>query len=202
MTSDVEKFVNFCKSELGRKITEREAEYIRVELKPGDKVLNVGCGVGWLEKKLQDFDVVGLDSSEEMVKEARTKHSNKIFVIGDAEKLEFEDRSFDVVTYITTLEFLPNYKNAIREACRVLKQKGRLVAMIINPMSGYFKKRVRREGSYFRRIRHTSLREIENCIAKYFSVSAEYFLGIKDTEIFDTSDKNLASLYVINGLKK
>lgn len=201
MISDVEKFVNFCESELGKKITGKEAEYIQSKLKTNNKILNVGCGIGWLEEKSPHLDIVGLDSSEDMLKEAR-KRGNKTFVLGDAEKLGFEDGFFDAVAYITTLEFLVDYKKAVKEAYRVLKPNGRIIAMILNPESEYFKNRVQKEGSYFRRIRHANLKEIENYISKFFSIDTEYFLGIKDTEVFDTSDKNFASLYVINGLKR
>ncbi|MEW6592790.1 MAG: SAM-dependent methyltransferase, partial [Candidatus Hadarchaeota archaeon] len=61
MTSDVEKFIGFCVSELGKNVTDMEASYIRKHLKAGDRILNVGCGIGWLEEKLHDFDITGLD---------------------------------------------------------------------------------------------------------------------------------------------
>lgn len=200
MNSDVEKFVNFCKSELGKKIMDKEAEYVYRELKTAQKILNVGCGIGSLEERLSPLNIIGLDSSEEMLNEAR-KRSNKTFVLGDARKLEFEDRSFDAVIYVTTLEFLPDYKEAINEAYRVLKPNGRLIAMVLNPESEYFKNHVRKGDSYFKRVRHMNLKEIERYFSKFFRISTEYFLGIKDTRVFETSDKNFASLYVIKGLK-
>ncbi len=200
MVSDVEKFVNFCKSGIGKKIAGKEAGYIQTQLKPGDKVLNVGCGIGWFEEKSPHLDIIGLDSSEEMLEKAR-RRSNKTFVLGDAEKLEFEDGSFDVVTYITTLEFLPDYREAIKEAYRVLKTNGLLIAMVLNPESDYFKTRVKKEDSYFRRVQHTNLKEIEEYVKKFFQTHTEYFLGIKDGDVLDSSDKNFASLCVIKGLK-
>lgn len=200
MVSDVEKFVNFCKSDLGKKITSKEAEYIQTKLKPGDKVLNVGCGIGSIEERLSPLDIVGLDSSEEMLNEAR-KRSDKIFVLGHAEKLPFENSSFDAVVFVTTLEFIPDYKQAIKEAIRVLRPHGRVVAMMLNPRSEYFKNHFKKQDSYFRRIRHTNLKEIEKYISKFFDTRAEYFLGIKNDDVFETSDKNFASLYVIKGLK-
>ncbi len=200
MASDVEKFVKFCKSDFGKKITGKEAGYIQTQLKPGDKVLNVGCGIGWLEEKSPHLDIIGLDSSEEMLEKAR-RRSNKTFVLGDAEKLGFADGSFDAVTFVTTLEFLPDYKNAIKEAYRVLKSNGQLIAMILNPKSEYFKNHFKKKDSYFRRIQHTNLKDIENYISKFFDVRKEYFLGIKNSDVFDTSDENFASLYVIKGVK-
>lgn len=200
MRSDVEKFVNFCENEFGKKIMDREAEYIYNELKTSTKILNIGCGVGSLEERLSPLNIIGLDSSEEMLNEAG-KRSNKTFVLGDAGKLGFEDSSFDAVIFVTTLEFLPDYKRAIREATRVLEPNGRIVAMVLNPESEYFKNRIKREGSYFREAQHTDLKEIEEYISKFFEINTKYFLGIKDGDVFDSSDKNFASLYVIKGLK-
>ncbi len=201
MSSDVEKFVNFCKSELGNKITNKEAEYIRRELKSVDKILNVGCGIGWLEEKLPSFNIVGLDNSEEMLKEAR-KRSDKTFVLGDAEKMHFEDSFFDAIVFITTLEFLPDYKRAISEAARVLKPNGKLIAMLLNPESEYFKRHIQNRDSYFQRVKNTNLEEIESYVRKFFEIRTEYFLGIKGGDVFDSSDKNFASLYVIRGSKR
>ncbi len=136
-----------------------------------------------------------------MLNEAR-KRSDKAFVFGDAAKLEFGESSYDAVTFITTLEFLPDYQNAIMEARRVLKPQGRLIAMVLNPLSEYFKTHAQRKGSYFRKIRHTNLLEIEDYISKFFTISTEYFLGIRGDVVFDTQDENFASLYVIKGKKK
>ena len=60
---------------------------------------------------------------------------------------------------------------------------------------------MQKEDSYFKRVRNTNLREIERYFSKFFRISAEYFLGIKDSQVFDASDKIFASLYVIKGLK-
>ncbi|GAH44381.1 unnamed protein product, partial [marine sediment metagenome] len=38
-------------------------------------------------------------------------------------------------------------------------------------------------------------------ISKFFAMTGEYFLGIRGQEVFETRDKNLASLYVVKGIK-
>lgn len=200
ISNDAEKFVKFCESDLGKKIMDKEAEYLYNELKTSTKILNVGCGIGTIEERLSLLNIVGLDSSEAMLNEAR-KRSDKTFVLGNAEKLGFDDSSFDAVIYVTTLEFLPDYGRAISEAVRVLKPNGQIVSMVLNPSSEYFKNHFKMEDSYFRRIRHVNLKEIEKYISKFFDVRTEHFLGIKDGDVFDTSDENLASLYVIKGAK-
>jgi len=196
-----EKFIKFCTSGFGKRVLKREANYLFNELKDSKRVLDVGCGIGSFEERLSQLNVTGLDNSEAMLEEAR-KRSDKKFVLGNAEKLGFLDRLFDAVFYIATLEFVDNYKKAIDESVRVLESKGKLVVMMLNSESEYFKAHMKKEDSYFRRVKHLNLQEIEGYISQFFSVDSEYFLGIKDQEIFDSTDPRFASLYVIKGIRK
>ena len=136
-----------------------------------------------------------------MLREAR-RRSNKTFVLGDAENLDFDDSSFDAVFYVATLEFVGNYQKAIQEAWRVTKPNGKLLVMMLNPESEYFYEHMQRDDSYFRKVKHTNLGEIRDYISRLYQIAKEeYFLGIKGEKIFDTSDKRFASLYVTVGKK-
>lgn len=198
--SDVEKFVRFYESDFGKKVLGREADYLYNELKGRKKILDIGCGIGFFEERLAKLNIVGLDSSEKMLEEAR-KRSDKKFVLGNAENLDFSKESFDGVFTVTTLEFLESYKKAVDEVVRILEPGGKFVAMILNPESEYFKAHAQKSDSYFRRIKHTNLKEIESYISKFFVTTGEYFLGIRGQDVFDTRDKNLAALYVVKGVK-
>ncbi len=201
MNTDVEKFVRFCESDFGKRVLEKEAECIYRELKDYKAILDIGCGIGSFEQKLQDSNITGLDSSIEMLEEAK-RRSNKTFVLGNAEILDFGDSSFDAVFYVTTLEFLDNYQRAIQEAYRVTKLNGKLLVMMLNPESEYFHEHFQRNDSYFRRIKHTDLREIKEYVQRFYQIKKEeYFLGIRGQQIFDSSDRRYASLYVIVGKK-
>ncbi len=201
MTSDVRKFIKFCESDFGKSVLEKEAEYVYQELKGTHRILDVGCGIGQFEQKLSELDITGLDNSKEMLEEAR-RRSNKTFVLGNAESLNFDNASFDAVFYVTTLEFIDDYRKAIQEAYRVTKPNGKLLVMMLNPESEYFKEHVQREDSYFRKVQHTNLSEIKAYIARFYRIERkEYFLGIKGQQVFDTSNKQFASLYVIVGKK-
>ena len=75
--------------------------------------------------------------------------------------------------------------------------------MILNPESEYFKEHAQRESSYFRRVRNTNIGEIRDYISGFYKIAGEgYFLGIRGQEVFESSDKKYASLYVIVGQKK
>ncbi len=202
MDNDVEKFVRFCESDFGKGVLEREVEYVHRELKDYQNILDVGCGVGQFEQKLTDLDITGLDNSEEMLNEAR-KRSKKTFVLGNAESLCFNNSSFDAVFYVTTLEFVDDYQKAVEEAYRVTRANGKLLVMMLNPESEYFKKHIQKKGSYFKRIKHTNLREMKEDISRFYKITKqEYFLGIKGQQVFDSSDKKYASLYVLVGKRQ
>ena len=74
--------------------------------------------------------------------------------------------------------------------------------MLLNPESEFFHEKRKNPDSYVNRIKHVNLKEIENVIAKFFSIETEYFLGIEGIEIFQSRDSDTASLYVIKGIKK
>ena len=99
----------------------------RAGLKPSDRVLDVGCGTGVLCRLSagQAGSVVGLDLSEGMLRKAAAlaaaaPHGERIeFRRGDAERLEFEDTSFDAVISLYALRHLPNPRQALAEMARV-----------------------------------------------------------------------------------
>ena len=154
MNVDVEKYVRFCDSGFGKTIMKKEAEYVYNELSKYWKILDVGCGIGSFEKNLPSLNIIGLDVSEEMLEEAR-KRSDKTFIQGNVEELQFQDSIFDAVFTVTTLEFLDDYKKAVTEIARVTKSQGKIVVMMLNTKSEYFRENVERPGDYFQKIKHT-----------------------------------------------
>jgi SAM-dependent methyltransferase len=120
-------------------------------------------------------------------------------VAGSAENVGFPDSSFDAVIYVASLQFIERYKEAIKQTVRVLRAGGKLLIMLLNLESDFFKERTRNPASYINKIRHTDLSEIERAVAEHLPIETEYFLGIKGTRIFQSGDPNVASLYVING---
>jgi ubiquinone/menaquinone biosynthesis C-methylase UbiE len=94
-------------------------------------ILEVGCGAGhftrWLEK--QGLQSVGLDFSWSVLEQA--KHLNSPSILqGDALMLPFTSASFDLVSLMTTLEFIPNPNQALNEAFRIAKQG--LILVVLN----------------------------------------------------------------------
>src|SRR3954469_12495298 len=60
--------------------------------KPGERVLDLGCGTGDLTAQLAagGATVLGVDASSDMVAEARRKHPQLTFSLGDGQELRFE----------------------------------------------------------------------------------------------------------------
>ncbi len=190
-----------CKTEFWRNVFEAEAHYILKELKGAKDILSVGCGPAIIERALSEhgFNVTGLDISKEALDQAPDGIRT---VTGSPENMDFSDRSFDAVIYIASLQFIQEYKQAIRQTVRVLRSGGKLLVMPLNTASEFFKDKVQNPDSYVNRIKHTDTPEIETAIAEYFSVQTEYFLPIHGRQILNTVDPNLAALYVIKGKKK
>jgi ubiquinone/menaquinone biosynthesis C-methylase UbiE len=197
----MERYLQACKTDFWKKVFKAELDYILQELKGAMDVLSVGCGPAIIETGLSEhgFNVTGLDISKEALEQAPDSIRT---VVGSAEDMDFADSCFDAVIYVASLQFIREYKEAIKETTRVLRPKGGILVMLLNPASEFFKEKAGDRRSYVSRIKHTNLEEIERTIAELFFVKTEYFLGIKGTEIFQNRNPKLAALYVVKGKKK
>ncbi|MGM7724227.1 class I SAM-dependent methyltransferase [Metabacillus sp. Hm71] len=97
--------------------------------KPKEKILDLGCGTGDLAQKIVDYgsDVVGVDKSENMIAQARSKYPDIHFEIRDATNLAF-NQQFDAVFSNAALHWIKPPKAAVTSIYSSLKQKGRFVA--------------------------------------------------------------------------
>ncbi len=93
------------------------------------KVLDVGCGAGFLTNylSLQGYGVTGIDLSQNSLEVAlRYDESKRVqYLLADAYKLPFADGSFDVVCAMDILEHVDNPTKLISEGSRVLSPGGR-----------------------------------------------------------------------------
>jgi len=106
----------------------------------GQVVLDVACGEGYNTRILtrQDAEVVGIDFSEKMVELARKEEEMErlgiCYLVMDATDLhEFSGNKFDLVTCFMSLQDIRDYRRAISEIARVLKNRGRFVFSIPHP---------------------------------------------------------------------
>jgi len=94
------------------------------------KVLDIGCSYGDTSAYLKseyDFCVTGIDKSDEVVSEAKEKHPDINFMVGDGQEIDFSSRSFDCVLMECVLSLMQNPIESIHEAFCVLKEGGYLI---------------------------------------------------------------------------
>jgi len=106
----------------------------------GKRVLDLGCGSGpySLLFAAAGASVVGLDLSETMIAIARERSQglNADFRVADIrDPLPFGDAEFDFVFSATALHYVENLTKTMSEIARVLKDKGRLIASVLHPIS-------------------------------------------------------------------
>jgi len=113
-----------------------------MNLRPGERVLDLGCGSGWATRLLarlvsdgpQGFgQVVGIDVSDEMIRQARTASKdfdNILYVWGSAEKIPWEENFFDKMLSVESFYYYPDQDRALMEIFRVMAPRGRLFILI------------------------------------------------------------------------
>jgi ubiquinone/menaquinone biosynthesis C-methylase UbiE len=116
---------------------ENSAAYLLPHLRPGQSLLDAGCGPGTITADLallvSPGEVVGMDAAEEVVAQARAHAremglNNLRFEVGDLFALGYPDASFDVVHLHQVLQHLADPVAALVELRRVLSPDGLLAA--------------------------------------------------------------------------
>ncbi len=113
-----------------------------MDLRPGERVLDLGCGSGWATRLLarmvgegpQGFgQVVGVDVSDEMIRQARAgskDFENIMFVTGSATQIPWEENFFDKVLSVESFYYYPDQERTLAELFRVMAPHGRLFILI------------------------------------------------------------------------
>ncbi|AEH07487.1 class I SAM-dependent methyltransferase [Methanothermococcus okinawensis] len=99
-------------------------------------ILDCGCGFGSFYNLTKNLDTIYFDFSYNLLKKFKNIHNletNKI--CGDVSNLPFKTGSFDLVLCINVLEHIKDYKNAINEIKRVLKNNGTAIFVVVNSES-------------------------------------------------------------------
>lgn len=113
-----------------------------MDLRAGERVLDLGCGSGWATRLLARLvsegpegfgQVVGLDISDEMIREARESSrdfENILYVCGSAQQIPWEENFFDKVLSVESFYYYPDQHRVLAELFRVMAPHARLFILI------------------------------------------------------------------------
>ena len=96
------------------------------------KILEVGCGNGWLSAKLAGIPgsiVVGCDISQPELQQAKRVFSNRFnlrFAFGDIRFMEFFEMQFDIIVFAASIQYFSPFENVISSALKMLDRKGEI----------------------------------------------------------------------------
>ena len=122
---------------MGRWSRKLAVPFVRfAQVQSGDSVLDVGSGTGAVTAAVAEVSPssrsVGIDPAEGFVAFAHAHHAGERvrFEVGDAQQLQFADRSFTRALSLLNLNFIPDPRKALREMSRVTQPGGIVAAAV------------------------------------------------------------------------
>ena len=104
----------------------RDAYFELIDLGPGSKVLDLGCGTGVVTRAIGErfgAAVTGVDQSPVLLAVAERGGQGR-FLLGDAHALDLPDASFDAVVAHTLISHVRDPRGVIAEAARIVRPGG------------------------------------------------------------------------------
>jgi 2-polyprenyl-6-hydroxyphenyl methylase/3-demethylubiquinone-9 3-methyltransferase len=135
--ADDEHIIALLRVESKAKLTYVQTILNEHGLKPGARILDVGCGAGFLSNSLaaEGWDVSGIDQSEGSIRVA-LRHAPQTaspqYQWGDAYHLPYPKKQFDAVLMMDFLEHVDDPARALAEASRVVKDDGLIIFYTFN----------------------------------------------------------------------
>lgn len=95
-------------------------------IQPGDKILEIGCGIGTIVHELtaKGADAIGTDISQVAIEYGLKKYAPIELEVQPAEELKYDDGTFDVVLSFDLFEHIARIDLHVAEVARVLKPEG------------------------------------------------------------------------------
>ena len=153
--------------------------------RPGDHVLDVGCGDGFYDRQMarRGARVDAIDASHHRVARASRwhPHPSVIYHHMTADALALDDQRFDKVVSICVLEHIQDDLRALSEMCRVLRPGGRLVLSCDSLSNASITERLRR-----RHARRYSVKRFYTRESLYERLRFAGFIPLRSTFVLST----------------
>lgn len=160
-----DKYDQWFNTPSGKLIKDYESRLLigLLDPKPGEKILDAGCGTGIFTRDVLACGpgkVTGVDLSRPMLEIAVKRMDPAKFSSAGADMcaLPFADHSFDKVFSMTAIEFIKDAGQAIRELDRVTKKGGCIVVTTLNSLSPWAEQRRQKAENGHPLFQHTFFR--------------------------------------------
>lgn len=133
-----EEWYNRCVGEKGHYYHEAiilKSAVRLLDLKPGNSLLDLGCGQGVLERQIpKTVQYTGIDNSKALLSDAKKMSIKGEFLLGDVcAELPLKDQKFDAACFILSLQNMEFPELAIQQAALHLKLGGKLLLVLNHP---------------------------------------------------------------------
>lgn len=97
-------------------------------------IIDIGCGPGnsteVLQKRFPNANIVGIDSSQDMIAKAKSQHSEIEFTCCDVNELFGKGNKYDVVFSNACIQWIPDHKTLLKNLMTLLKDDGVLAVQV------------------------------------------------------------------------
>ncbi len=140
-----QEYIDFYKSniEKGKITLQKEIKYIVSKLKNNSKILDAGTAIGeypryLTEKYNKNFNVIGIDTSENMLKKATDFAPKAKFLQMDIRDLKFNSNTFDAIICFATLIHVDDKTciNVLNKFDELLKEEGIIAINVMEHLKG------------------------------------------------------------------
>jgi ubiquinone/menaquinone biosynthesis C-methylase UbiE len=156
------------------------------------RILELGCGNGWLAEKLVAYGpVTGVDIADKAIEEARRRVPSGTFHVGDAMNLDLPDDIFNLVVTLEVFSHVPNQRLFLKVMARVLRAGGYLILLTQN-RTVYMRRRDINPPAEGQLRRWVTMRELRGMLLPYFHI-------LKATTMQPAGDRGF--LHIVNSVK-
>lgn len=154
---------------------------------------DIGCGESHLLHILRENKTIGpviaYDLSAENLENAQKEYPDFPFTRGDAQKIAFQDNSFDYVIALEILEHVPSPNKVLEEIQRVSKPESKIIISVPNEPFFHLGNMLR--GKYISRFGKTpnhlsfwSVSQFQAMLADYFAIERRYVFSVFPWQLY------------------